>query len=186
LNSTKIIHQPYHTLSPEQVERLIRLQDKVWPKEGNMAKAMEERVELYLHDHREDYQVFLIESNGVLVAHAEVFPRIILTAAGEIEIMALASVCSPADRRGEGWGKKVVELAFSLVDRGAFPVALFQTRVPGFYEKLGGREVQNVFVNSRAADGLDPDPWWNPHRMIYPGSYTDWPEGEIDLLGKAY
>ena len=147
---------------------------------------MEGRIDEYLNDPEEDYQVFLIESDGELVAHAEIFFRQILTPKGPLQIMALASVCSPPDRRGEGWGKKVVEQALALVDSGQYKLSLFQTRVPEFYEKLGARLVQNNFINSKGKDGIDKKPWWNPYQMIYPGNFESWPDGEIDLLGNGY
>ncbi|MCP4120843.1 MAG: GNAT family N-acetyltransferase [Bacteroidetes bacterium] len=173
-------------LSRGQVERVIRLQDKVWPKEKNMAKEMNVRIDEYLVDEEDPYEVFILTDGDEILAHAEIFPRVINTTQGEMEIMGLASVCSPPDRRGEGFGRKIVLEAFKSIDNGRFNVTLFQTGVPEFYEKLGAIRIGNSCVNSLAKGGIDRSPWWNPYTMIYPGNYTNWPEGEIDLLGKGY
>jgi predicted GNAT family N-acyltransferase len=182
----QLTRKPYKELSRHQVENLLRLQDMVWPKPEKIARPMADRVDSYFSDCDEEYEIFLLEDGDTLLAHAEIFPRTILTSAGKMLVMALASVCSPPDRRGEGYGKRIVQAAFGQVDNGRFFLSLFQTRVPDFYEKLGARKVLNTFINSKGKDGVDFSPWWNPHAMIYPGAFVQWPAGEIDLLGPGY
>ena len=78
-----------------------------------------------------------------------------------------------------------IEEAMQRVDQGEFPVSLFQTPKPGFYEKLGARKVNNRFVNSKNEQDPEADPWPAEHVMIYPTPYP-WPEGVIDLNGPGY
>lgn len=176
---------PYQQLTRDQVQRILLLEDVVWPKAEKMARPIDERIDAYFAEGVAE-EVLIIEAQGRHIAQAELFPREIQTAKGPMTIMGLASVCTDPDRRGEGWGKRIALEAFKQVDNGRFAVSLFQTRVPEFYEKLGARRIDNSFRNSLAKEGPDPNPWWNPHRMIYPGSFIGWPEGEIDLLGPAW
>lgn len=182
-----VIPVAYRQLSAAQVERLIRLQDTVWPKPEKIARPMAERIESYYREAENGLEVFLLEDSDTLLAHAEIFPRTIATPAGNLEVMALASVCTPENLRGSGYGKRIVQSAFAEVDSGRFALSLFQTGVPEFYEKFGAVRVENPFINSRKHEGIDRQPWWNPYVMIYkPRPVPVWPEGEIDLLGPGY
>ena len=82
-------------------------------------------------------------------------------------------------------GRNVAGWAFEKAGQPGLEVVLFQTGVPGFYEKLGARCVSNRFVNSTNSEDPEVNPWWDEHIMIYP-STCDWPEGTIDLLGPGY
>jgi predicted N-acetyltransferase YhbS len=138
---------------------------------------------------RNQWEAFVVWDGEVALANAMVFKRTIATARGPLDVMALAAVCAAPERRGEGLGRAVVAEAFKEVDAGAYLVSLFQTGVPGFYEKLGARLVDNSFTNSRHVPtdrhGSADAPWWEPFVMIYPANY-DWPAGGIDLLGAGY
>ena len=101
-----------------------------------------------------------------------------------MDVLGLAGVKTHPDFRLQGLGARVVRATLAYVDDGTFPLSLFQTNVPGFYEKLGARLVDNRFVNSLAADPQGR-PWWSGHTMIYPAG-ADWPDGEIDLVGPAW
>lgn len=127
---------------------------------------------------------FLIRRDGRIVATSLLLPRRIRTPRGLMDVLALASVKTHPDLRHKGLGRAVVQAAFACVDDGAFPLSLFQTGVPEFYEKLGARQVENPFVNSL---GQDPRrrPWWDKVAMIYPTD-AHWPDGEIDLLGPGW
>ncbi len=119
--------------------------------------------------------------SGAVAAHALVFARTVFTVQGPLTVGALATVCVDPANRGQGWGADVVRAAFEYLPELGAPVALFQTGVPGFYEKLGARQVTNRFVN-----GDNPNnPFWDICEMIYPASF-DWSEGQIDLNGPGY
>jgi hypothetical protein len=79
----------------------------------------------------------------------------------------------------------VVRAVFNLVDRGKFPVSLWMTTVPKFYEILGARLLDNTWVNSHSSDDPKADPWPDELKMIYPAGYA-WPDGQIDLNGPVY
>ena len=118
------------------------------------------------------------------VAHAKSFARSIRSDTSELPVMALAGVCVDPPMRGQGLGEMVVQASFRRVDEKAFPLSLFQTGVPRFYEKFGARQITNQFVD-RTTPNLDTSPWWEDHVMIYPGDAI-WPEGVIDLNGAGY
>ena len=129
-------------------------------------------------------RVFILRCEGRIAAAAHFSPRRIQTQQGPLDVLALGGVRTHPDFRLRGFGAAVVRAAFEYVDNGAFGASLFQTGVQGFYEKLGCRCVDNVFVNSL---GEDPQgrPWWDKVVMIYPASFA-WPEGKVDLLGGAW
>jgi GNAT superfamily N-acetyltransferase len=120
-----------------------------------------------------------------VAAHAVVFPRTVQTGPGPLEVGALAAVCVAPASRGTGLGRAVVEAALAdWLGRGG-PVVLFQTAVPDFYRKLGGRLVDNTFVNSRHPEGSKASPWWDRYVMIHPATFA-WPAGPVDLLGPGW
>ena len=129
-------------------------------------------------------RLFLIRHGERVIATSQLIPRRIQTAQGPLDVLGLAGVKTHPDFRLHGLGRLVVRAAFDYVDNGAFSVSLFQTAVPGFYEKLGCRCVGNTFVNRFGADPNER-PWWDPNTMVYPASHP-WMEGQIDLLGPAW
>ena len=131
------------------------------------------------------YQRCVYWEGDTALAHAHTFPRTIISVAGPLRVLALAGVCTHPARRGEGLGQMVVRAAMQRVDNGEFPVALFQTGVPLFYERLGSRVVSNPFVNRRNINCPEATPWWDSHVIVYPQA-ADWPRGEIDLNGEGY
>ena len=129
-------------------------------------------------------RIFVVRHEGRIVATASFLPRRIQTSQGALDVLALAGVGTLPGFRLHGLGRLLVRAAFDYVDKGAFGVSLFQTGVPGFYEKLGCRRVANPFVNSLGANPHEM-PWWDAHNMIYPAAYP-WPEGPVDLVGPGW
>ena len=154
--------------------------------------TLEKRVEKILtaHGSNDPEKVsgrrFVIWSGNQVVAHARTFVRIVTVADQQIPVLALASVCTHPDRRGQGLGVEITKKAFELVGRPGWPdVSLFQTPVAEFYKKLNSRIVTNNFVDSTNATAPDANPWRDDTVMIYPSDY-DWPDGTVDLNGPDY
>lgn len=184
-------HHRFEELSPAELLGICEVIHEAFPDPERKAA---ERLDGFLAPPPDPTrEAFVFWAGGEAVATALIFRREILTPAGALVVQALAGACCRLSRRGEGWGRRVVEAAFAEVDRGRFPVALFQTSVPHFYEKLGARRVDNPFINSRFTPDAhdlrrgtsDERPWWEPHVMIYPAGFN-WPEGTIDLQGRGY
>ena len=100
-----------------------------------------------------------------LVGIARTFEHTIGYGDAERAIIALASVCSHPDRRGDGFGDAVVRAAFERVDNAGVP-ALFQTPVPEYYERFGCQLIDNRITTSKPGAKSFQDPW----AMIYPAS----------------
>lgn len=135
---------------------------------------------------------FIAWCGETLVAHAFTFVRKIQfeevrdSDQQQMNVLALASVCSDPDLRGKGLGVLVTRAAFEQVGQGDWPtVSLFQTPVPGFYKKLGCRIVTNRFVNRLSEKDTEANPWRDDTIMIYPESHR-WHDGIIDLNGPDY
>lgn len=180
-------------LTDGQIWAIARLMNEVWPSESRtLAEIVEawraeigERKGGAVEDAQKQYARFVIWEGEKAIAHASTFPRQIYTPQGAITVMGLGGVCVDANRRGEGLGAAVMRPAFERVDRGLFPLSLYQTGVPGFYEKLGAKLVYNQFINSKNSDDPQKNPWWDTHVMIYPAHY-EWADGTIDLNGFGY
>lgn len=129
---------------------------------------------------------FVIWENDRAIAHARTFVRQVAIGDQQIPVLALATVCSDPDLRGQGLGVAVTEAAFQQVGADGWPdVSLFQTPVPPFYEKLDCRILTNRFVNRRNAADPEANPWRDDTVMIYPAAYP-WPDGVVDLNGPDY
>jgi len=178
--------------TPEEAAQTLRQQWKDYDGPANRAP----RYLVVLGDGAKDGQALLthsvavdwheIGSAGPLVANAMVQPRKTASASGEMTVLALARVCTHPERRGCGLGAAVVREAFSFVDQGTFPFALFQTTPPvrPFYEKLGACSVDNRIIDS-SADDPEANPFTHGVTMRYPDG-PGWPEGTIDILGPGY
>lgn len=119
------------------------------------------------------------------MAYARLFPRVITSLQGPLAVSALAAVCVHPDYRGRSWGAAVVRAAFDFLPEMATQIALFQTGVPQFYEKLGARRITNRFYDGTRADSLVRNPWWDDYVMIYPATFP-FADGDIDLGGAGY
>ena len=129
---------------------------------------------------------FVIWDDKEVLAHARTFVRSLSVEGSSLDVLALASVCTAPRVRGAGLGVAVTQYAWKQVGNPGWPhVSLFQTPVPNFYEKIGCRPVENVFVNSTDESNPEANPWRDPHVMIFPASFA-WPHGCVDLKGPDY
>ena len=71
-----------------------------------------------------------------LIAFAESFPITIKIVNKEAEVMGIGGVCVDPMHRGKKLGALIVNEAFSRVKNGEYPLCIFQTGVPNFYEEL--------------------------------------------------
>ena len=175
-------------LTESQVWSIVSLIQSVWPNvDKTIVETVAECMDRASVDRAADSNSkrFVLWEDDQAVAHALTFEREIFTTGGSLKQMGLAAVCVAESRRDEGLGAQVMRKAFEQVDNGVWPVSVFQTPVPGFYEKLGGRIVDNEFVNSKNEENPQANPWWVGEVMIYPAEFP-WPEGRIDLNGGGY
>lgn len=172
------------SLTRKQVMGVLELMAATWPPKEVNPKSVEEKVDDY-YAKNDEKEVIIVMDGSKVIGYAAIFPREVNTPNGSLTVMALANVCVIADWQNKGLGKAIVKRAFEQLGQGKYWVSLFQTGVPEFYEKLGGKRVHNVFVNRKQS--VDPlkNPWSDDHVMTYPEGFP-WPEGEIDLNGPGY
>ncbi len=176
---------PIAELSHARLREICELTSSIWPPKGEWP-SLETLVERYVGDRTLSLRrAVMVFDKERLVGHAHVFDREIIAGSRPVNNLALGGVCVRPEYRGKGAGALAVRGAFELIDDGRFACSVFQTRVPGFYEKLGCREVGNVFVNLRSAEKPHERPWWDPHVMVYPADFG-LGDGVIDLNGPAY
>jgi predicted N-acetyltransferase YhbS len=162
---------------------LAELLHTVWPNpglsaEGRAGQRKNAAVE------RPASEVITIHAEGRLVAAGQTFGREVLVDGQRRNALALAAFAVAEDRRGEGLGKRIVREAFKRVDSGAFEFAIFQTGVPGFYEPMNCRAIDNMVINS-LSDDPDANPFNDTHVMVYPAT-ADLGIGPVDMLGPGY
>lgn len=170
-------------LSDDERQACTNLSNVVWPQ-----KPCDATREITPEDAlaRPERIVAFIKVEGAIVAEAEGFARVVVPQGGKpLRLLALASVCTHPDYRKKGLGERVVKAVLQRVDSGEFSVALWQTGVPEFYDKLGAGTVTNRFVNSLHPTDPEKNPFWDKVIMIYPAT-ANWPEGVIDLGGLGY
>jgi len=178
-------------LTMDQIRSIISLVNSTWPSRDktvdDLADDHVRRIKRLSDRERRSnrFRRHVLWDDDAAIANAITFSRTIHAAGGSLEVMALAAVCVRPDMRGNGFGRDVVIRSFQRIDKGEFSVCLYQTGVPDFYRKYGADTVESAFCNSRNADDPDANPWWEPHIMVYPGSFP-WPDGKIDLNGRGY
>lgn len=177
-------------LGLERAGQLIALWDEVWPSEDST--SLQERAAGFLADASLEHRMqrgselfhFVEEEGGVLAVARSYVREVRFELSGQTDrVLALAGVCCAPRMRGRGLGALVVKDVFARLDA-EVPWCLFQTMVPGFYEKLGCCLIENEFRDSCA---MEPEkrPWWDEHVMVCESS-RNWPEGRVDLCGVAY
>ena len=170
----------WNVVERELMRDCILLHTEVWANPEPLELIIERRMRRtrepdspQLSDHR----LHVVRQDARVIAMARSFRRTIACDGHPLAVMALASVCVDPRLRGRGLGEAVVRSAWERLDAAA-AISFFQTGVPGFYERLGGRRIANPIVSSGRS-------FWEPHAMIAPGS-ASWPAGIIDLLGDGW
>lgn len=167
---------------------IMNLINAIWPQAGKSSQELADRMyeSIRAGNVKPGSIHYLIrDENETIIAHANAHGRDIKTIDGKITILAICGVCVIPDYRKFGLGAKLINAAFTRVDNGTFALSLFQTSVPGFYEKLGAKQVNNKFINSLNTDTPETNPWWDPNIMIYPASHP-WNDEIVDLLGPGW
>lgn len=159
------------------------LTNLIWPPAAGEKRSLDAALAGWAG--RGAVHVVVEEFPGAVRAHARIFPRTIITARGPLLIGALAGVCVHPDFRGRGWGADVARAALGCMAEFGAEIALFQTDVPQFYEKLGARRINNFLFDGTRQDGVRENPFWAAHAMIHPAT-CDWPAGDIDLGGAGF
>ena len=179
---THIVIKPFVSLTRIELQLACDLLHSVWPTDNST------RVELskYLdqHNDRRDCHVAFQLSEGGCQAHGEIFYRKMSSNGNGFTVACLASVCVAADMRGRGLGLEIVGTLFRWSQNHLPAPILFQTGVAEFYEKLGCKKVNNVFINS-TSPVPDRSPWWDKHIMVYDPRAL-WPTGVVDLNGPGF
>lgn len=171
-------------ITKDEISKIVALTNATWPsKDKNEAELCHEMLEIF--QKMPTMMIFTVWDGQKLIANTEIFARTIKFDEKELKIMALASVCVDPERRGEGLGRQLIERAFKHVDDGKYPLSLYQTQIPSFYEKFGAKQVKNTFINTKNSENPEKCPWWDPYIMIYPNNPI-WPSGTIDLNGPGY
>lgn len=176
-------------LNLQQATRIVELTNSIWPKpertESQLVQDLLQRAQLADSPTASRGSRFVIWKNERVVAHAHVFVRKISAGPVEMDVLAMAGVCTDPSVRGQGMGAAVVRNGLEKLNELDLAVCLFQTGVVTFYEKLGACTVENRFVNRQHASDPTANPWWDKAVMIYPAE-AEWPKGEIDLGGAGY
>ncbi|MEM7682570.1 MAG: GNAT family N-acetyltransferase [Planctomycetota bacterium] len=177
-------------LSTEALRELVELHLKAYDRDRSVREQIIYHTKAWADPHRRRGIVeYLLREDQHIVACGYSFVRTIQTTQGPMDVLTLAGVGTHPDRRGKGYGARVVRCVFDRIDAGEAPFCLFQTgEARPFYEKLDARIVDNRFIDSTAtARGEDPgvNPFVDDWVMVYPAK-GPWPAGEIDLGGPGY
>ncbi|HNX04647.1 MAG TPA: GNAT family N-acetyltransferase [Opitutales bacterium] len=178
--NTALRYGPPESFSDDELSRMRGLIARTWPPIPGQAPR-----EISPSASWERRMVAAVFDGDEVVAHAQSFARTIDAAGTRMVILALAGVCVEAACRGHGLGSAVVRANLARVDCGEFPLALYQTKVPGFYEQLGARITTSRIVNSLHPTDPGRPPFWEPFAIVYPAP-ARWPEPDVDLLGLGY
>ena len=175
---------PFDSVPPALRREIVVLQNLVWPSKD---LSLEQRIEKALAettpntDAKSQVVWHVVRDDGVLMAIAQSFRRIVATESGQrFPVLALASVAAHPEFRGRGHARSAVRTAWARLCP-EIPVSFFQTGVPAFYERLGARLVPNRIYDSTGADCA----FWEPYAMIFPAN-SAWPDEPIDLLGRGW
>jgi predicted N-acetyltransferase YhbS len=184
----KIIKKTASEFTQNEFAAIFDLMCAIWPSKQKDDKNSDEMMHDMWRKWKDQKSITVyISSEHTIIAHARGFSRVIGFNGNSLEVMAPASVCVRKEWQGQGLGYKVMEKVFKLIDTNLSPVALFQTPVPEFYEKLGAKIISNTFINSTNKTDPQATPWWDPFIMIYPATFN-WSDSSTvsDLNGPGF
>jgi len=179
----EILVRTFREISDEELLLVAGLRSRVWPDEGkNTPEVAYEKLQKQ-RDEPAGVFYLALAADRTLLGCAATGLRTMRIAGSEVGVMKLGGVAVESVQRGGGIGRALVQAAFGRVDKGEFQLSLFQTGVPGFYEKLGCGRVENPVINS-----FNPGvpPFWDRYVMAYPASRLPEKRQVIDLLGPGY
>ncbi len=179
----ELINYSPEDLTKGQILALSDLLDRTWP-ERVKELTEEQKIEKFYARHPKKTCHCVFEGNE-LIAYAESFPLTIKMVNKEVGVMGLGGVCVDHMHRGMGLGALLVKDAFLRIQNEEFPLCLFQTGVPEFYEKLDCKVIENKVINSKNESDPNANPFWDDYAMIYPSTFL-WPSGTIDILGPGF
>ncbi|NVJ47239.1 MAG: GNAT family N-acetyltransferase [Cytophagia bacterium] len=174
---------PVELVETSAMEEVNELTDLTWPNTKPSHFTSESRIQDFINRNPNKTCHFIYFEEG-LIGYAESFPRLIKVDKQEFAVLGLGAVCVHPKFKGNGLGSLLVRAAFERVDKQEFVVALFQTGVPRFYEKLNCKAINNKIINS-LGENPDNNPFWDPYVMIYPRQFIGF-QSEIDLLGPGF
>lgn len=174
---------PVELVEPSAMEEVNELTDLIWPQTKPNHYTSESRIQDFI-DRNPKKTCHFIYFDEELIGYAESFPRLVRVDRQEVTILGLGAVCVHPEFKRKGLGALLVRAAFERIDKQEFAVALFQTAVPGFYEKLNCKIINNKIINS-LGENPDSNPFWDPYVMIYPRQFIGF-QTEIDLLGPGF
>lgn len=180
-NNHKLIMTEHSAIPYSDKISIVKLVRSIWPSKDGIVRREEDELGHFFADRPEERHIILKSDNKV-DGYARIFFRKIMIGEQVYRNCALACVCINESQRRNGYGREIVRLAFELVDNKQYDCSVFQTAVPGFYEKLGAKIINNSCVNSQ--DG-NSNPWWDKFVMIYPSS-VETLDKIIDINGKGY
>ena len=146
---------PWRRVDEATKETCAILWERVWPSaDGSDIPLRLARIEA-TSTTASELRWHLVFDHEEIVAVARTFRHAVSVGLGQVgdearrqPIIALASVCTDPDRRGEGFGEAVASEALARASQDV--PALFQTGVPEFYERLGARRIPNPISTSLA------------------------------------
>ncbi|MGE5671630.1 MAG: hypothetical protein ACM31E_09310, partial [Fibrobacterota bacterium] len=169
-NNHELIITEHRNISDSDKISILKLVYSIWPSKDGIEHSIENSTdkvfERFFTD-RPGERHIVLKCDNIVSGYAKVFLREIMIGEQLYRNCALACVCVNELQRAKGYGREIVRCAFEPVDKKSYDCSLFQTAVPGFYEKLGAKVIHNVCVNSH--DG-NSNPWWDKFTMIYPSS----------------
>ncbi len=144
---------PWRRVDDATKEACAALWEQVWPSaDGPDLATRLARIEA-TSNATSELRWHLVFDHDELVAAARTFRHAVTFGSSEDgrdvrsqQIIALASVCTAPDRRGEGLGDSVAREALARASHDV--PALFQSGVPEFYERLGARRITNEISTS--------------------------------------
>ena len=99
-------------------------------------------------------QMRLAEVDGRVLAHVRIFQRAMLVRGVPVAAGGIGSVATHPDAEGMGLATALLNDALSVMHAGRTPVSFLFTGIPGFYERLGWRVVNEPHFAADPSDAV--------------------------------
>ena len=171
-------------ISPIVAGEVVSLIGRVWPEWSDDVSIMAQGLVNTMHEDP-TFQVLVAWHREHIVGQVQLFQRVLQTPKGQIPVLAMSGLCCDPRLVRRGIGATLLERAFEEVDLSHYPICLFQTDDPQYFEAKGAVQIENRFTNRRNRKNPSSNPWRMKSVMIYP-NWNEWPGGDIDLNGAPF
>jgi predicted acetyltransferase len=127
------------TVRKDEFNEALKLQGKVFSLPADYFRTLADKDPLF------DYEnVFVARSDGRIVSHVQVFPKVMRIAGAKVWMAGIGGVATDPAYRGRGLASDLLKMAVGSMARRGMETSILFTGIHDFYRRLGWETVSGI------------------------------------------